>query len=116
MKTATATQTKHTPGPWSSPAQDMVTTGIGTICAVWKPDRFTGGSQQANAHLIAAAPELLEACKRVRAMLDSMQMEPEIRKLWSELSYIGSISGSLNDLDSAIAKAAGEPCPTTPAK
>ena len=73
MKTA-----KHTPGPWvilkgydgtvevsaSRPYRiNNISAGTPLICDVYQHPEFDGFSSQANAHLIAAAPELLEACK-----------------------------------------------------
>ena len=62
MKTHTHTQ--HTPGPWSDSGHDgkrnvIVESKLGSIAAVWD----TGDTMQmkANAQLIAAAPDLLEA-------------------------------------------------------
>lgn len=60
---------KHTPGPWS-----VARHGYGTfyeahafiehsVCGIWWPDGNV--EQEANARLIAAAPELLEALKRL---------------------------------------------------
>jgi len=64
---------KHTPGPWH--------TGIDDSDKVFAADRdgiavMSGGrryqaERDANARLIAAAPELLEACRVVRNALDA---------------------------------------------
>jgi len=55
---------KHTPGPWalSSGASHVIAACGGGIC---KLDSIHGAyqDQAANARLIAAAPDLLEACK-----------------------------------------------------
>ena len=64
---------KHTPGPWTLDKGRMVlgpcwTGELKAIC-----ERVRGGSPQqvdANARLIAAAPELLQACKAVLIRLD----------------------------------------------
>lgn len=53
----------HTRGPWKTPAPDMVTCAMGNIAAISRPDKYTGGTQEDNARLIAAAPDLLEMCK-----------------------------------------------------
>lgn len=61
---------KHTPGPWRS--GDVFNTVFGppngnpsplTIATVHMLHSYDDGSKNANARLIAAAPELLEACK-----------------------------------------------------
>lgn len=52
---------RHTPGPWR----------VGSGCVVGSDDRMicgsalsrTGDEQNANAHLIAAAPDMLRACE-----------------------------------------------------
>lgn len=73
---------KHTPGPWKQshrkqPNGDYITqvycAGGETIANVaWYPvelgDGITGTSRGANARLIAAAPDLLEACKSFSAL------------------------------------------------
>ena len=70
--------TKHTPGPWvilkgydgtvevsaSRPYRiNNISAGTPLICDVYQHPEFDGFSSQANANLIASAPELLEACK-----------------------------------------------------
>jgi hypothetical protein len=72
---------RHTPGPWQTdqaehdaPYQDIrIHAGKGSICCVWIDDaplHDYNAEQRANARLIAAAPELLEALK---AMLENGQ-------------------------------------------
>ena len=60
----------HTPGPWRYQGEDPY--GGWNVDAdslesgdyiAWLPDHDREGEGQANAHLTAAAPELLEACK-----------------------------------------------------
>ena len=65
-------EVKHTPGPWTTDEDDhdaphqniKVKAGKHrTVCTVWiddAPVRDFNAEQQANARLIAAAPELLE--------------------------------------------------------
>lgn len=61
---------KHTPGKWE--VRDLIV-GVDlnqplkslTICKIYGNDKET----QANAHLIASAPELLEACKSALSSL-----------------------------------------------
>lgn len=71
--------TQHTPGPWTTdeddhdaPYQDIkIKAGNHrTVCTVWiddAPVRDFNAEQQANARLIAAAPELLEALQVIAA-------------------------------------------------
>lgn len=70
MSTETSVKTQHTPGPWTV---DVSLPGIVEIrdsekrmlCTVYAPDYtnhpVTAEEAEANANLIAAAPELLEA-------------------------------------------------------
>ena len=75
-------QAQHTPGPWHiNPLFDysvnsekkhvtMVNVSVrGKECDVDHPEA------QANARLIAAAPDLLEACKLAKQHLDAMRLE-----------------------------------------
>lgn len=57
----------HTPGPWKKEGLKVIAGTRGTICVC--PVVSLGGvfNVEANAHLIAAAPEMLEALK---ALLD----------------------------------------------
>jgi hypothetical protein len=75
---------KHTPGPWQTdqaehdaPYQDIrIHAGKGSICCVWIDDaplHDYNAEQRANARLIAAAPELLEALKRLMSETTTMQ-------------------------------------------
>lgn len=75
-------KTQHTPGPWTNtPMQDTIWANDGDIKIAtiadlpWVENPVTGRLQsqadveEANACLIAAAPELLEACKVALANL-----------------------------------------------
>jgi hypothetical protein len=81
-KQAVADKAQHTPGPW------MIFPGgdIGSA-SVRRPDTVvirsgtvkgeTIGSAMTNARLIAAAPELLEACKRIMHVYnEGWRMDP----------------------------------------
>lgn len=65
---------KHTPGPWSygKHSRDIYAHGI-SICRV-HPGMLTSfhtphiETQEANAKLIAAAPDLLEACQAIHEL------------------------------------------------
>jgi hypothetical protein len=54
-------KTQHTPGPWELRGPRLVTDKNGVIIA--ENISSNEGTSEANAHLIAAAPELLEALK-----------------------------------------------------
>ena len=54
-------QPKHTPGPWKATRNNMRVRSIDApVCRLWM---LRSGQGVANARLIAAAPELLEALK-----------------------------------------------------
>jgi len=86
---------KHTPGPWQiNEKRDDAWEILGpdgdtiyTICELG----YTGGNASANATLIAAAPELLNACIAAKAVLASHYGE----------------GATLMILNAAIAKAEG---------
>lgn len=69
---------QHTPGPWHVAADangTMTTNGNGAQIAMWPPQ---GGTveQCANARLIAAAPEMLTALRRLtHPMADDSDLE-----------------------------------------
>lgn len=78
---------KHTPGPWRI-VPGGVRVGSGLICSTFQAMRYPGqeerfkresAEREANAHLIAAAPDLLEALLRCR--FDSLNMSAEDMRL-----------------------------------
>ena len=92
----------HTPGPWHIDTEDggarildddeLIIAGIYGFSA---PDR--DGQEDANARLIAAAPDLLAALK---GLLESIQdVERETNTMY------GTLDGALADARAAIAKA-----------
>lgn len=105
MKTA-----KHTPGPWATDGRFIVQEVEGRSfwpgqpfiadCAIsgsYKPD----GTTAANARLIAAAPDLLEACKRAL---------PWVCKMIADGGHKNSVApndciGAMEQLGAAIDKA-----------
>ena len=100
---------KHTPGPWTHEGQGDITgiedNGFGRgpvdVCSVYL--RTVEGRHEANACLIAAAPDLLEAA----------QLALQIAESWihDQLDGTSSIDGALLHLDpvrAAIARARGE--------
>lgn len=58
---------KHTPGPWRVELQSGQQVGVHkfTHCVDCADDSIASLLTKADAHLIAAAPDLLEACKRL---------------------------------------------------
>ena len=86
----------HTPGPWfvkeSVVTQQLMIRGDGgNVCGVYLTSKGERMPQQGNARLIAAAPELLEACKQA---LDALKHEDTIE---------------VDLLRAAIGKAEGQP-------
>jgi hypothetical protein len=58
----------HTPGPWHlAESPTFVMDGIHCVCEIAHPDDFSDPSPnaKANARLIAAAPDLLEALEKI---------------------------------------------------
>lgn len=74
--------TKHTPGPWAFD-DDRVITSPHThndldddVCEVYGGNDDIAEVRRANARLIAAAPELLEALKELMVAADRVSAEP----------------------------------------
>ena len=98
--------TQHTPGPWSLNTQyaDIEVRGpaeSGVLIAVMSPWGIAAegpSPQAANARLIAAAPELLEALLVARKNIEDWRREHGC--------CAGMELGALETIDAAIAKAA----------
>ena len=80
------TETKHTPGPWVRDCWDILGNdgkdGTGHVCEISRPnsgDEFywREGEADANARLIAAAPDMLEALKYAYNYLGGFGLEGE---------------------------------------
>lgn len=106
------TTTKHTPGPWYQDrahtlriwADDPATPNEAWLIA----DAALTGSvdtDNANARLIAAAPELLEACKAAFAKLEAWDIDWD--RLHNDSAYKPEFSAETQALRAAIAKAEG---------
>jgi hypothetical protein len=92
-RTSTVT-TKHTPGEWRIRSEDRNGHGgiqieaegrngfaVATVYLTHSPDRPENDTDRANAHLIAAAPELLEACKDWEHVFGLIKLNnPEVMK------------------------------------
>jgi hypothetical protein len=91
----TATEAKHTEGPWTATGwQDtVVNDSEGNTLALYPGGDCSLETVQANASLIAAAPELYEACRRALDFIDDLP--------------IPGNSIILRDLRDVIAKAEG---------
>lgn len=91
----------HTPGPWHVAGGCQIRSDRDQIAKVWM---MRGGEGKANARLIAAAPELLEALKElVKANEDHNE---SVSKVIGE--PLGWKDSYLDKARSAIAKALGE--------
>jgi hypothetical protein len=72
---------KHTPEPWKIVEQDIIgNEQNGYIC--------TWSGRRANAYLIAAAPELLKACKAAKKYLEPHLLEPGRTIFWNLVTAI----------------------------
>lgn len=97
--------TKHTPGPWEVGYQGLSIYGPdrhGTTLVIARSldtsrQHCDPQEAQANARLIAAAPELLECCQQAMYWLDNPDE-------WSDLDEIAFVTS----LDNAIRKATGQ--------
>jgi len=84
-------KTKHTPGPWKYNGKtDIYGASGATICELYRGYEHISECQ-ANARLIAAAPDLFKAC----IMMDAAETERQVDK-------------ALDAVTAAIAKAKGE--------
>ena len=83
---------KHTPGPWLIEAQNSHTGAIATVhnttdvwVEIWSENWIVTGmgpeEQSANARLIAAAPDLLEALQRA---VDLLARYPKHDEAWRQ--------------------------------
>ncbi len=79
--TAPATATAHTPGPWTAQRCSIRAADgkVVAICNGWVNGAGNDATPFANARLIAAAPELLEACERMKAAIDDMLADEELQ-------------------------------------
>lgn len=101
--------TKHTPGPWRKAGYSIVK-GSGHRHVI--ADTYMQSNikiTEANARLIAAAPELLSACKDVMAMIRDGQLVRDIAKdaspTWA--MEMACFVQRLNTVQLAVTKAQG---------
>jgi hypothetical protein len=102
-------QTKHTKGPWVRRGADTYRWQIETVGDVRKatviarittPSKGGPDASDANAHLIAAAPDMLEALEAISPMLPrSMTTATHGDPVWTD---------AIRKVDAAIKKARGE--------
>lgn len=91
--------TKHTPGEWAHTDGSIYSYGVGhgADIATVNTDsaHFTDEEAEANARLIAAAPDLLQALKVIRSVLNDWNKE-------------GNYTNLIEHANTAINKAIGE--------
>jgi len=67
----------HTPGPWKAMKTEHgwhVGPQPDGVCSIWdNTDSATHATQEANARLLAAAPDLLEACEAIADAMSDAQ-------------------------------------------
>jgi len=111
------TETKHTPGPWSrniAPATKYPTIFAGrnthVACLVTEGRGLTPEQVEANADLIARAPELLERAQQLEAdlaaahaVLDGLGVVNETHEDGSDLTLVQRIEAMAAAHDEAIA-------------
>ena len=105
---------KHTPGPWTaSQWHDSATdqggwtiSANGHLLPMSDMDSGDGDNPEANARLIAAAPELLEACVELLAA-ERFSVRPPETVMQAE-AKLGRIRKAVAQAEAAIAKATGE--------
>lgn len=93
--------TQHTPGPWEIEGQfddelgvEIVNRGEERyICEVAPFTEEWTDEEIANAHLIAAAPDLLEACKAAKKYLEPDLVEPGRTVFWALVAAITKAEG-----------------------
>ena len=104
---------KHTPGPWAPdyaehdcPHQDVkIKAGKRGVCRVWMdnaPVEDYNREQRANARLIAAAPELLEALEGLLAKFEDLE------ELCASEFGAGQVTAEETAAKAVIAKVKGE--------
>ena len=104
------TNAKHTPGPWTAASQDTETNEIPikrgkSILARVAPRPHWDATQEANAALIASAPDLLAALKSAVSYLESNRPKGKIREIFTQLNEYEN--GVLKPARAAIAQAEG---------
>lgn len=67
----------YTPGPWAADQFGLIYAGKNRLHIAQAATTGMGSAADANAALIAAAPELLEALRTIVANASSVQMDPQ---------------------------------------
>lgn len=110
---------RHTPGPWSAQTDAMLRDGaqrcrivamrstrhdVATTCV-----RETSETEEANARLIAAAPDFMSAAQRLLAVFDQQRMTTAERIIAgiSDAGLRTEGNAAIEALRAAVAKATG---------
>ena len=96
--------TKHTPGEWVVDADgDVCTDDLERLVAAvdWRHVSLRDGEAEANARLIAAAPDLLAACERFLAAQRMAETDGR--------AGFGLYTEAIEAAEAAVKKARGEP-------
>lgn len=107
---------KHTPGPWEVKSVDKQTWQIGTadfgsIVTLHDPYRASirmTAEMEADARLIAAAPDLLEALKKVKQMISEALPKFNWRDSFLDANAIRLLNEVPLAVYEAVAKAEGK--------
>ena len=86
----------HTPGPWDKIIHEERCSSVGAktlIAVVYSQNYKDIANQRANTYLIAAAPELLEACKAAKKYLEPDLVEPGRTVFWNLVAAIAKAEG-----------------------
>ena len=98
---------KHTKGPWKYigwdgqmeiRTEDNKETGIAFLGNT-EDGAIPNAKTRANAHLIAAAPELLEALKRAKSFIDEVEADSDDLRIAPE--YYDEIFNAINKAEGA---------------
>ena len=89
-------ETKHTPGPWKLIEQGdanmygMVTAGNRWIINFQQNGELMSETELANARLMAAAPELLEALISAKNLIGSFRLkkDPPSQQVWEQIESV----------------------------
>lgn len=90
-------KTKHTPGPWAIHSNEFTKwvsneSGKAQIAKVFKPAGMADATADANAQLISAAPELLEALEACVERMAKIQEHTNYPLAWPRVQAMEAIS------------------------
>ena len=102
-------ETRWTPGPWLVESGGFVggPVGFGTVCQFWNKFEEDFTNCEANAHLIAAAPDLYEALVFVKEFFNRLENGTPDDDMLREMrrKYHAPVHAKI---DAALARARGE--------